>query len=448
MAYKLCPICSTPAHRTATQCSTCGASLAKVETIDGGQGDTNPRRPVNYDNRLGEADLSENQLTWRGGTYILAAIAGLLLLLCGGITLAVGVMVVQTLTGGSAAPSPVAIADEVISQTATPTRAPLVLATVTPAPPTAIPTATDTPEPTPGPCMQQVQAGDTLIGIVARCGHRSYDVLNIVLEINDLDAPERIQIGQMLEIPWPTPTPDPDAAPVEEAPADGAGETSEDSFAVVDIASIQIRDPFFVPTATLQPGVMWHTVRPNENIIVIAFNYGANLRILSELNPEVTFSQCDFSLASGGPNCVVALREGQQVRVPEPTPLPTLSPTPSGSETPTPTATATFNAPSAVSPGNRALFRRDELVTLRWVASGTLGSGQVYRVNVEDLTAGMQYRADTTDLSFILPRDWQGRDTRRHDYAWTVSVIDQNRPDNPYFTTETRLFTWEAQEGG
>jgi hypothetical protein len=166
---------------------------------------------------------------------------------------------------------------------------------------------------------------------------------------------------------------------------------------------------------------------------------------MSELNPQVTFSQCDFGKFGGGPQCVVQIYEGQLLRVPAPTPIPTLSPTPSGSETPTPTATATFNAPSALSPDNRMLFRRAEFVTLRWVASGSLAPGQTYRVRVEDLTTGVVYNGDTTDLFFIVPQEWQGRDSRRHEYAWSVSVIDINNPNQPSFTTETRTFTWEAQ---
>ena len=131
--------------------------------------------------------------------------------------------------------------------------------------------------------------------------------------------------------------------------------------------------------------------------------------MLSQLNPEVTFSQCDYGNPAGGPECTVLIYAGQQIRVPAPTPTPTLSPTLSGSETATPTLTATFNAPSALSPADRALFMKNEFITLRWVASGTLSEGQTYRVRVEDMTAGKVYSADTTDLVFHSPRQI-GRD--------------------------------------
>src|SRR5690606_25896060 len=57
---------------------------------------------------------------------------------------------------------------------------------------------------------------------------------------------------------------------------------------------------FVTPTPTLQPGIAFHTVQSNENIIVIGTQYGANVEILSQLNPEIAFSQCDFGLDFGG----------------------------------------------------------------------------------------------------------------------------------------------------
>jgi hypothetical protein len=199
------------------------------------------------------------------------------------------------------------------------------------------------------------------------------------------------------------------------------------------------------PTETLLPGITWHEVQPDENILIIAYNYGADLKVLSELNPEITFSQCDFGSGSGGPNCIVQLYIGQQIRVPAPTPTPTLSVTPSGSETPTPSATPTFNAPSPLNPTDRAFFRKDEIITLRWVTSGSLGPGQSYLVRAEDQTANITYTATTRELYFIVPEEWHIQDGTRHDFVWTISVIDDNNPDNPYFITQPRLFTWQGQ---
>jgi hypothetical protein len=195
-------------------------------------------------------------------------------------------------------------------------------------------------------------------------------------------------------------------------------------------------------TATLPASVQWHTVVRDENVITIGVQYGANVRILSELNPEVAFSQCDFGLQFGGPNCTVLLYEGQQIRVPAPTATPFLSPTPNGSETPTPTATATFNAPGAISPGDRAFFSSGELVTLRWTASGTLAADEAYLVRVENLTTDETFTATTTELSWVVPDDWHRRDAARQDFRWTVSLVTLGQPDNPRYTTEPRQFTW------
>jgi hypothetical protein len=186
----------------------------------------------------------------------------------------------------------------------------------------------------------------------------------------------------------------------------------------------------------------------DENIIVIALQYGVNVEVLSQLNPEITFSQCDFSLDTGGANCIVQIYEGQLIRVPAPTPTPSLSPTPSGSETPTPTATPTFNAPSALSPSNRESFRADEFVTLRWVASGTLSPGQVYRVDVIDQTTGSVFSASTKELFFIIPEGWQGQNNENHTYSWTISVINTDSPGNPFYITEARTFVWQGRGEG
>lgn len=455
MSHKICPICSTPAHRNAVVCSACGASLRGVKTIDNGT-EAQPAAP-GYDHHYGETDLSESNLHWKAGNYILGGMLTLAILACVSVVFLLGIRFYDTLSAPSrmtetaAAPTPEA--PQFVESSPQPT---LYLPTVTPAPPTRTLTPTVGPTDTPGPCMQAVLPNDSLIVMVQRCGHRDLAVIDLVLQLNNLERADLIQAGQILEIPWPTSTPDPNAQaePTEEvensdASADDSASTEGDESANSSSGSVAIAVDLSVtrvePTATLQPGVQWHEVTQGEDIISIAERYGANIKIMSELNPEVTFSQCDFGKFGGGEQCIVTIYQGQYLRVPAPTPLPTLSPTPSGSETPTPTATPTFNAPSALSPDNRMLFRRAELVTLRWVASGTLTSEQTYRVYVKDLTTGTVYSGDTTDLSFIIPQEWQGRDSRRHEYEWSISVIDLNNPDQPYYTTQTRTFTWEAQ---
>lgn len=447
MRYKICPICNTPAPEQAKECSACGASLQGVAVIDQYE-QSSSTQPKNYDFHYGETDLVESQLKWRGGSYILGGTLLLAVLVCGGVTLfgasrlmaflGVGTSVESITT--QTAVATMANAVDLVTNTAQPT---LFLPTVTAdAPPTRTVTPSPAPTETPGPCMQQVQSGDSLIALVSRCGHKDLDVIDLVLDLNNLSSAEVIQVGQTLEIPWPTATPGPNLEVTEGV--EPAGDEASSAAAVVAVADEDFTGIIAVPTATLQPGVMWHRIVRNENVISIAFQYGANVKILSELNPEIAFSQCDFGEFGGGPSCVVNLIEGQQIRVPAPTPTPTLSVTPSGSETPTPTATPTFNAPSARSPGDRALFRRQELVTLRWAASASLAEGQVYRVDVEDITTSTPYSMDTTELFLIVPVEWQGRDSRRHEYRWTVSVVDADVPNDPHYTTEPRIFVWEG----
>ena len=419
MAHKICPICGTPAHEHAVECGVCGAELAKVAPVH--RIDEQKSSESSFDFQYGETDLAENQLHWPGGTYVLAGALVLAAIICGG-SLLVGAtrflsMFPQTGVLPASEVTQVSTSDALILVTNTP-HTPLVFSTVTDAPPTHTPIATEAPTATPGPCMQKVQAGDSLIGLVTRCGHRDLDIIDLVLEINNLESAEFIQSGQTLEIPWPTPTAAPNEGSDVEAPTgdtDSSAQADQSENVALSESQGDPPDPFSAPTATLQPGVAWHTITKGENIISVAVQYGANAKILSELNPEVTFSQCDFGQFAGGPSCVVMIFEGQQIRVPAPTLTPTLSPTPSGSETPTPTATPTFNAPSALSPGDRALFQRQALITLRWVASGSLGPGQVYRVVVRDLTDEINYTADTTELFFILPEAWQGSEGR-HEY--------------------------------
>ncbi len=448
--YKICPICGTHAHRNATLCSTCGTSLADVKVVaETAKPSTTPGQP-RYDRRYGETDLLEGGPQRRSEIYLFGALMTVIALACIGV---LAFLALRWLAPGSAA-TPTSAATAVQSQPAealvtnTPLPSP-VITTVTPPPPTA----TDTP--TPGPCTHKVQAGDDLIGIAVGCGHRSMDVIPLILQMNGLTSAAMIQVGQELLIPWPTATIDPNAAPTSEATDEAAANDGAASVALVAtdviVPGLELASagsplpPTPRPSATLLPGVTWHTVQANENIMSIAFSNNTNIEVLSQLNPEVTFSQCDFGDPAGGPECTVMIYAGQQLRVPAPTPTPTLSPTLSGSETPTPTLTATFNAPSALSPADRTLFRRDELITLRWVASGTLNTSETYRVIVDDLTAGTSHSADTTDLSFILPADWQGKDGQRHDYRWKISVIHLDNPGRPLFTTEPRLFTWEGR---
>lgn len=435
--YKSCPICGTRAHSAAVICPVCGTSLKDVEVTNG---DTRPVRPIraSYDRRYGETDLFEGDLRRPRRAYVWVLLGGILAaVFVSGIVIG-GLRLVSLNEQSQIPETPLVSSPPVLEILSTNTPRPTILMeTVTPPPPTS------TPLPTEGPCMVQVQPGDDLISLAWRCGHRDLFILTQVLETNGLSAPERIQVGQNLEIPRPTVV----GAPNSALPSvDTASSESQSAVALVALDEPTVRPaPTIRPTATLLPGVGWHIIQPNQSMYEIVFAYSTEAEVLQQLNPELNFLQCDFQFVTGGDRCTVNLIAGQQIRVPIPLPTATLSPTPSGSETPTPLPTPTFNAPNPISPPDRTFFTQNDLVTLRWVASGSLDAGEVYRVRVMDLNTGLVYLGDTVELSFILPLDWQPTDGNRHDFEWTVSVISLDQPDSPLFTTQPRLFSWQGR---
>lgn len=421
MAIKICPICNTHNDAGLASCSNCGAGLQKVAPWQEGVGAYTPEQTE-------LADLAESRLRWRGGTCLTLLLLAFACLLCTGIALQI---LIWTGVGRGMAPS--AATDHAVTSfpAATDTSPPtLYLPTVTSTP---LPPPTATATPTRAPCLQQVSSGDSLIALVARCGHRDLDVLALVLERNNLAAAGLIQIGQQIVIPWPTTTPaaaaEPDTTSAQGGAVDAPAATPTPRFSGALPRS----------TPTLQAGVMWHRVRAGETIVGIAFRYGTDLKVLSELNPEVTFSQCDFGQASGGPSCVVTVYEHQNLRVPAPTATPTLSPTPSGIATAT--ATPVINAPAAFSPPDNRNYSVDELVTLRWVASGSLATGEVWVVYVESLSSGTVYSQATTALSLVVPAAWKETQPGWHGYRWRVQLVRRN---GETVDSASRQFLWET----
>lgn len=398
-----------------------------------------------YDYRFGETDLLEESLRAKAQRYLAVMLMTVLLFMSGGLALMFAPQISQATQNVSTQVSSFAF----VTNTPRPT---LALPTVTQGPPTLPPSRTPLPSltptftPSPEPCRQQVQPEDGLYAIVLRCGHRDLFVITEVMLTNSLSSDIDIRAGQFIDVPWPTETPDPNATEevTEESTAIALNQDGQEI--VVDFNATLIADPFYRPTPTLPPNVMYHVVRPDDNAIIISELYDTNVEVLSQLNPQITFSQCDYGERFGGPRCTIPLGVGQQIRVPAPTPTPTLSPTPSGSETRTPTPTATFNAPSPSSPSNRAFLRRDEVVTLRWRASGILEEGQAYLVTVERLNDEQVFTANTDQLYFVLPSEWQGAMAGQYEYSWTVSVIDLNNPQRLNYTTLPLIFTWQGRE--
>jgi hypothetical protein len=298
------------------------------------------------------------------------------------------------------------------------------LPTVTPVPPTV------TPSPTRGPCLQVAKQGDSLFAMAVRCGHNNFDVVDAILRLNGMKSPNELQIGQEIQIPWPTPqggVPAPDV-PGQTAVAGGGADAEP----------------------TLPPGIMWYVVQKGEDAITIVVKFKINMRILRDLNfREVNFDQCDYAFVAGGPTCKVFLYEGQRLRVPAPAPTATVAPTRSGSETPTPTYTPELNQPYSISPDNRLPFESYEVPTLRWGATGTLLPETVYLIIVTDTTTKVSYYAQTRgELSFELPQSWQPKESKIHEYEWRVVVASVSASATPIpsgYSTEVRRFTWKGR---
>lgn len=442
-----CPICRTLQPLEATRCRNCGAALDGLAVITPVQARTIKRKrqshapleaPPSAAWDEGETDLYE-------GSLPRLPMQGLLVIVCTiAVVAGIAYFIATQVAGGVSRPTPiptntaappkatdVPVLPLVSDNTPLPTNTKtaiavvptLALATVTPAPPT--PTIT----PTRGPCTQKANKGDTVYGMAYRCGHRDLGIVPIVLELNNMKDAGQLQIGQTLIIPWPTPT---GGAPAQSANATGTP------------GAAAALGP------TLPAGVTWYKVKKGDTAVSVAYAFRTDMKTLRDLNPEIQFSNCDFGLPGGGPDCTLKplLGEGQRVRVPAPTPTPTLSPTYTGSETATPTATPTFNAPFSQSPDENMLFEASELPTLRWVASGQLGPNELYVVTVRDTTLGIVHMAATRDLSFQLPADWQPTDGKRHTFEWSVAVASQGENGTPTpsaYTTETRTFTWQSR---
>lgn len=410
--FKTCPICMTANSRLADTCQHCGSDLTNVHSFEDSESATEPR----YTFERGETDLLEKSVS---GSNLVRVLGIFIILMFVGVILFSGFLVILAIREMNFDQAPTEIPETPIV---------IALATVTPSRPTATytpwPSNTPLPSPTPSPapCIQRVNAGDTLIALVSHCGHRHQDILSIVVDRNGLISAEQLQIGQEIIIPWPTPT-------------QAGGSTNEQS---------TVEEALVFPVSTLPAGVMWHRVSFGEDIVSIASRYGANIEIMSQLNPEVSFSQCDFGLVYGGDSCIVQIFEGQQLRVPAPTPIPSATPQPVFIVN-TQDVTLQENVPYSLRPGDGVVYRADEIVTLRWLSSGTLGPDQIFIVEIIDETTSQSYLAETREMQLSLPENWQGKDGQRHMFRWRVGLRTGETSDHTIWT-EARTFVWLGRQ--
>ena len=128
---------------------------------------------------------------------------------------------------------------------------------------------------------------------------------------------------------------------------------------------------------------MWYLVQPDDDMIYVAAIHEIRIKTLADLNPEISFNLCDFGEVYGGPECTVQLfetSEGSRACAHADSYLNSeLHP---AAKRPRRPLRPPFNAPVAQSPAHEAFFSPNEQVTLRWVGTGTLEAGQVYRVTV------------------------------------------------------------------
>jgi hypothetical protein len=400
-------------------------------------------RVADFDFRDGKTDFLEYSLRHRARFYAILSLIFILTILVGLIGLYLRTDIFASSSSEEVVP--------LVIESASP-RPTLNIATVTQGPPTAtytltpLPTATPSDTPTRGPCMITMPQGQSLIWALGQCGHQSLDVMPTILAINNLADAGQVRSGQTIEIPWPTSTEDP-FAQASETPAESAQLQSDENESSVAVNEA-IEAFAATTTPTLPPGVMWHQIQPQENIISVAVQYRTDVQTLSQLNRQVDFARCDFGETYGGPECLVQLFQGQMLRVPAPTATATLSPTPDPNATSTPTATPTFNQPNVFSPSDRQFFYVNELVTLRWIPSATLNTNETYRVDVRDTTSGINYVAFTNEVFFTIPQEWQGTQQDRHEFVWTVSVVNQQNLDAIRFQTEPRSFVWQGKLEG
>jgi hypothetical protein len=295
----------------------------------------------------------------------------------------------------------------------------------TPGPPTATATATETP----GPYEYVIQQSDTLYYIIQLppWSYTDYRIIDEVLRLNPhIVSIDRLPgAGSTILIPRPTPTPLPEG------------------FDLTLTADPSIFETVNAPTPELLIGQV--EVREGITMIGIAQEYETTLRVLSDLNPDIAFINCDFSNPSGGEGCNVPLSVGQIVNVPAPTPTPTLSPTFSGSETPTPTPT--YSSPNIIFPPNGADLTGG-VIPLQWLSAGILQPGEQYLVQVEDTTSGATHLDVTRATSYTLPGALTPTDGQPHTIRWRVGIAALNAEGTAYrfigADPAWQSFTWRV----
>lgn len=329
-------------------------------------------------------------------------------------------------------PIPASDTPSVPTETSLPTDQPILetpTPTFTAAPPTQIPTST----PTQGPVEYVIQADDTLMYIIQLPQH-GYDYeLDVAQEVVDLN--ENMSsidflppVGSTILIPLPTAT----ETPVE-------FEATQETKATLGVDGSSGAD---LPQGV---SVGCYEVQEDDSLVSIATNYNTTLEIMSQLNPDLNWFNCEFDQPSGGPSCSPTIQIGQCIDVPQPTPVPTFTLTPSGLETPTPTPT--YPAPRMLYPVNNVVVPPGRF-DLQWVGVAGLTSDDEYLVEITDVTSGQKLLQVTESTSFTMLDSFVPSDGQAHTIQWRVSVARKNESGVYGYvggTGEWRVFDWMSQ---
>ena len=292
--------------------------------------------------------------------------------------------------------------------TATPVWTPLPSETPFPSPTPTItltPRPTDTPQP---PRFHAIAAGETLIGLSVR-----YRVsAESIAASNSMGLDSPIQVGQNLEIPWPTPTPDLPYIPIEI--------NGEVVLAVAQNCEL-------------------YQVQADDTAFGIAARHDIPLEALLAVNWHT-------------PESIALLQPGDVLCIPSVEyDLRLLPPTPGPSPTPQPTAAAA--GPELLYPVAGTLVEDVETaVLLQWVAVKDLAPDEWYMVELtddNDLDA-LPFRGFTRDNSFRLPGSWRPTTPELRPMRWRVTIVrvTGERIDGRFIYTfggnasDPAYFTW------
>ena len=300
-----------------------------------------------------------------------------------------GLLVFFILKGSPAAPvAPGQVVETTLTQTPTQTLTPTATLTPTPEP-------TWTPLP---PIPYTVKNTDYCSSIAAVFGVS----IQSIIRQNNLDANCTIKEGDVLMIPQPTLTPSPQPT----ATSSGLEPTESDC-----------------QTITIK-------VEPGWTLSSIALNYNVTMASIREYNRMTN------DIVYEGLNLIIPLCERK----------PTAGPTPTATPAPP------YPAPNLLLPSSGAAFSASQdAITLQGAAVADLRQNELYRVTVEDLTAGngrilVEYVRDTR---FILPTSFRPLDATPHIIQWSVAVARQinTGSTNPIYeeagyASDKRVFSW------